>query len=62
MTCAHDLCTCIVSESNGYCSEHCQMSADAGEIGTPGVTEEGGVAAECGCGHPACDSRAKELF
>jgi hypothetical protein len=43
--CAHDICTCLVEERGGYCSEACGMMSDG--------------AALCPCGHAEC--RASSL-
>ncbi len=41
--CAHDMCSCMVSGDDDYCSEHCEDAEDQDmdEI-------------SCDCGHPGC--------
>lgn len=41
--CAHDMCDCIVSEGETFCSEHCEDAKDQ-DI----------VEIKCDCGHKAC--------
>ncbi|HQZ97083.1 MAG TPA: hypothetical protein PLP21_12250 [Pyrinomonadaceae bacterium] len=38
--CNHDICTCIVSGGNEYCSDHCR------EAVTQDITE---IKCDCGC-------------
>ncbi len=45
MQCAHDVCTCVVTETGEFCSEACELG-----------TMTGGF---CGCDHAAC--RASRL-
>jgi hypothetical protein len=52
MECAHDICTCLVEERAGYCSEACGMMNESGMENEGGVTTEGGVI--CLCGHAEC--------
>ncbi|MGH8928023.1 MAG: hypothetical protein ACRDWH_06710 [Acidimicrobiia bacterium] len=58
MDCRQINCTCIVSEDEGYCSTYCARAADEMEIGAGDEDEDGGLVADCGCGHPACEGTA----
>ena len=55
MKCSHQHCTCFVTETRGFCSDHCRQAVDDAEIGTPDDNEEGGMVMDCGCGHAECE-------
>lgn len=54
MTCQHRHCTCVLTDDSGFCSEYCQREADNLEIGASNIDDDGGVVADCGCGHADC--------
>ena len=62
MKCAHEHCTCFITESGGFCGDTCRRAVDDAEIGTPDENEEGGMVMDCGCGHPECEGSPSSLM
>jgi len=51
--CAHGPCNCMVSSTERYCSDYCEMQVSAPRQDTAG-------SAGCGCGHAECNEPPRD--